>query len=133
MMDNGCRFLRKVIEEVKSMSSDDYNSFFERAQNYNEPQISYDKISDVLYISFGNPQPGLSDETDDGNLVRIDPYTGEIVGITILDFKEHYRLLLKTFPPAPRITKNSYICFYIYHTPERITDNGEVITCKYNR
>lgn len=54
-------------------------------------QINYDDFSDVLYISFGNPCPGLADGIGDGNFVRIDPYTDEIVGITILNFKEHYK------------------------------------------
>ena len=58
----------------------------------NEHQISYDSFSDVLYISFGDPSPGLADEGSDGNFIRIDPYTDEIVGITILGFKKRYKL-----------------------------------------
>ena len=44
-MDNGRRFLRKVIEEVKGMSSEDYNSFLERAQNYNDFYYMADEIT----------------------------------------------------------------------------------------
>ena len=50
--------------------------------------IDYDDSADVLYISFGNPRPGIAVEVNDGDLVRVDPYTDEIVGITLLDFKE---------------------------------------------
>jgi uncharacterized protein YuzE len=52
--------------------------------------IKYDKESDILYISCGKPRPGIAFEVSAGDLVRIDPYTDEIVGITILDFRERY-------------------------------------------
>ena len=54
------------------------------------PIITYDKISDVLYISFGQPRPGIAKEITDGDFVRIDPYTDQVVGITIMYFKERY-------------------------------------------
>lgn len=53
-------------------------------------KISYDSKSDVLYISCGKPRPGIAVEVKTGDLVRIDPYTDEIVGITIIDFREKY-------------------------------------------
>jgi len=53
-------------------------------------QVRYDDSADVLYISFGDPRPGIAVEVNDGDLVRVDPYTDEIVGITLLDFKERY-------------------------------------------
>lgn len=52
--------------------------------------IDYDARADVLYISFGKSRPGIARETDDGNLIRFDPYSDEVVGITIMDFKEKY-------------------------------------------
>jgi uncharacterized protein YuzE len=52
--------------------------------------IDYDARADILYISFGKSRPGIARETDDGNLIRIDPYSDEVVGITIMDFKEKY-------------------------------------------
>jgi uncharacterized protein YuzE len=55
-----------------------------------EVQIDYDKRADVLYISYGNPRPGIALEVNDGTLVRIDPYTDDIVGITIINFRERY-------------------------------------------
>ena len=50
--------------------------------------IDYDTLADVLYISCDNPRPGIAIEVGQGNLVRVDPYTDEIAGITILDFRE---------------------------------------------
>ena len=52
--------------------------------------ISYDAESDVLYITLGSAQPAIAVETQDGNLMRIDPETDELVGITVLDFKEKH-------------------------------------------
>ncbi len=54
------------------------------------PQIRYDDSADVLYISFGYPRPGIATEVNDGTLIRVDPFTDEIVGMTFLDFKERY-------------------------------------------
>ena len=53
-------------------------------------QVRYDDLADVLYISFGDPRPGIAVEVNGGDLVRVDPYTNEVVGITLLDFKERY-------------------------------------------
>ncbi len=53
-------------------------------------QINYDSSTDVLYISFGIPRPGIATEVNNGDFVRVDPYTDEILGITLLDFKERY-------------------------------------------
>ncbi len=44
---------------------------------------SYDEEGDVLYISFGDPQPALSIDMD-GVLVRYREDDGEIVGVTII-------------------------------------------------
>ena len=52
--------------------------------------IEYDEFADILYISFGKPRPGIAIEKTDGDFIRIDPYTDEVVGITIIDFKSRY-------------------------------------------
>ena len=53
-------------------------------------EIRYDRKSDVLYISFGKPRFGIAFEVKAGDLVRIDPFTDEVVGVTIMDFRERY-------------------------------------------
>lgn len=53
-------------------------------------RLSYDKDADVLYMSFGAPQEAISEETEDGMLIRKHPDTGEIVGVTILGFEERF-------------------------------------------
>lgn len=52
--------------------------------------ISYDEAADVLYISLGSAKPAVAVETSDGDLMRVDPETDELVGITVLDFKEKH-------------------------------------------
>jgi uncharacterized protein YuzE len=53
-------------------------------------KISYDDGVDVLYISFGEPRTGIAVEINDGDFVRVDPYTDKVIGITILNFKERF-------------------------------------------
>ena len=49
-----------------------------------QTKLSYDRESDVLYISFREPQPADdSDLTDEGVVVRL--RQGRIVGLTILN------------------------------------------------
>jgi uncharacterized protein YuzE len=50
----------------------------------NVMQLFYDADSDVLYLSIGDPRPAVSEEIDDDVLLRLDPETGEIVGLTVL-------------------------------------------------
>jgi uncharacterized protein YuzE len=45
----------------------------------------YDAESDVLYISYGNPQNAEGVDIGDGTIIRIEPESKEIIGITILN------------------------------------------------
>ena len=56
-------------------------------------QLSYDRDADVLYVSIGSPRPAYTDEDEQGLLIRKDPKSGETVGVTILDYEEHFRRL----------------------------------------
>ncbi len=46
----------------------------------------YDKEADVLYISAGEPRPAEGIDIGEGVIVRIDPKTKEVVGLTIINF-----------------------------------------------
>ncbi len=46
----------------------------------------YDKEADVLYISVGEPRPAEGIDIGKGVIVRIDPKTKEVVGLTIINF-----------------------------------------------
>ena len=58
-----------------------------KVPNRAESVISYDAEADVLYVSFGKPRRAEGMDIGDGTILRIDPDTEEIIGITILDFK----------------------------------------------
>jgi len=49
-------------------------------------QIAYDHEADVLYLSIGEPRRALSREMGDDVLLRIDPETGAIIGLTVINF-----------------------------------------------
>ena len=53
-------------------------------------RVNYDDSVDVLYVSFGELRPGLAKEINSGDFVRVDPYTDEVVGVTILDFHDRF-------------------------------------------
>jgi uncharacterized protein YuzE len=45
---------------------------------------SYDAETDIAYLSIDRPRPAICWESPEGHLVRLDPETDELVGITIL-------------------------------------------------
>jgi uncharacterized protein YuzE len=55
--------------------------------------VSYDDTSDVLYLAIGEPRAAVTQEDDEGVLIRKDPATAEIVGVTILAYGRHFRHL----------------------------------------
>jgi hypothetical protein len=55
--------------------------------------IDYDEASDVLYLSLGEPRPALTHEDREGLLIRNDPQTGELIGVTVLSYDHHFRHL----------------------------------------
>lgn len=46
---------------------------------------NYDAEADVLYISFGNPQNAEGVDIGEGTIIRIQPDSNEIIGVTILN------------------------------------------------
>ena len=53
--------------------------------------FGYDKEVDVLYISLGTPRKGMQYlELNNNQILRVDPKTKEIVGITIMDFSKQF-------------------------------------------
>jgi len=53
-----------------------------------EVDASYDRGSDVLYLSIGDPRPAITRGEKNGLLIRTDPTTHEIVGLTVLDYEK---------------------------------------------
>ena len=55
-------------------------------------RVLYDPENDILYISLGEPRSALSLPDDEGLLlVRVDPQTREVIGLTILDYEQQFR------------------------------------------
>ena len=52
--------------------------------------MSYDRDADTVFISFGNPKKAVSEEVDPYVVVRRDPETREMVGITITNFSKYF-------------------------------------------
>jgi len=52
--------------------------------------MSYDREADVVYISFGKPRKAVSEEIDRYVVVRRDPETKEILGITVTNFSRYF-------------------------------------------
>jgi uncharacterized protein YuzE len=53
-------------------------------------EMFYDKQMDVLYLSVGDPRPAITEELEDNILLRLDIETGEVVGLTILNFSTRF-------------------------------------------
>lgn len=51
-------------------------------------RYDYDTEEDILYLSIGEPKPSVTEEIEEGILIRKDIATGEITGVTILDYKD---------------------------------------------
>lgn len=45
--------------------------------------VEYDRDSDVLYLSIGEPRPGVGEETPEGHIWRFDE-DGQFCGLTLI-------------------------------------------------
>jgi uncharacterized protein YuzE len=53
-------------------------------------QVFYDRESDVLYLSVGEPRRAISREVGDDVVIRIDPKTDDIIGLTIMNLASRF-------------------------------------------
>ena len=53
-------------------------------------QFHYDREADVLYLSVGKPQRAKTVEMGEDFVLRLHPKTGEVIGVTIIDFSRHF-------------------------------------------
>jgi len=63
------------------------------AEKLGKMWVDYDQTSDVLYLSLGEPRPALTREDKEGLLIRTDPQSGELVGVTVVAYDRHFRHL----------------------------------------
>ena len=55
----------------------------------------YDAEADVLYLSFGEPKNAEGVDIGEGIIVRIDPQTKEVVGLTIIGLNQRMLGILR--------------------------------------
>ena len=55
----------------------------------------FDEEGDVLDITIGKPRKAVAKELKNDVAIRVDPQSGEIVGIVILNFMKRFRLKKK--------------------------------------
>lgn len=53
-------------------------------------QLFYDRDADVLYLSIGEPRRAISREVGDDVLLRVDPDTDAVVGLTIMNLSARF-------------------------------------------
>ena len=58
----------------------------------------YDEEADVLYLSVGEPQPGVGIDIGEGTVLRYDEARQEVVGVTLIGLKAR---LLKELNERP--------------------------------
>ena len=63
----------------------------------------YDREADVMYFYFDHPQKAKTIELDADFLLRLDPTTGETVGITVISFSRHFPFLQGHVPDEGEI------------------------------
>jgi len=55
-----------------------------------EFKLKYDATADVLYCSLGEPREAISEENEEGVIIRKDPETHQMVGMTVIDFAKRF-------------------------------------------
>lgn len=58
----------------------------------------YDREADVMYFYFDRPRKAKTIELANDFLLRLDPTTEEVVGITVISFSRHFSFLRGRVP-----------------------------------
>ena len=77
------------------------------SEKKNKTKWDYDAEADVLYISFGNPKDAEGVDIGEGTIIRIQPDTNEIIGVTIINPLHRTLSSLTGKYPLIRKKKNS--------------------------
>ena len=57
-------------------------------------EFHYDREADVLYLSLGKPQNAKTTGIGEDFVLRLHPKSGQVVGITIINFSKHFPCFL---------------------------------------
>lgn len=69
-------------------------------------QFHFDREADVLYLSVGKPQKAKTVEAGEDFVLRLHPKSGQVIGITIINFSKHFPQLKPGRSDLP--TKGSF-------------------------
>jgi len=63
--------------------------------------FSYDEAADVMYFYVGRPRRAKTIEVGNDFVLRLEPRTGRVIGLTVVDFSKHFALrgLRAKMPP----------------------------------
>src|SRR5215475_14436012 len=67
-------------------------------------RITYDPEGDILYITFGHPTEATGYQLSDQILLRVNPQTQEVAGLTIRNFTVHTHIAQEI--PLPEIDED---------------------------
>ena len=70
-------------------------------------RITYDPEGDILYVTFGQPTSATGYQLSDQLLLRVDPQTQQVAGLTIFNFSVHARTAGAI--PLPGIEEDSQV------------------------
>jgi len=71
-------------------------------------KFHYDREADVMYFSLGMPKKAKTLEITDDFILRLNPETQEVVGLTIVDFSKYFSLF-KKLPEEGYITPDEVL------------------------
>ena len=66
-----------------------------------EVHFHYDREADVLYLSIGKPQKAKTLEIGEDFVLRLKPKSGQVIGMTIINFAKHFPQLRTGRSPLP--------------------------------
>jgi uncharacterized protein YuzE len=66
-------------------------------------RYSYDREADVMYFYFDRPRRAKTIELNDDFLLRLDPATEAVVGMTVTSFSRHFPFLRGQVPDEGEI------------------------------
>lgn len=66
--------------------------------------LKYDPDTDILHVAFGPARKAISVEKEPEVFIRISPKTQEIVGLTVLGFKENFLSRKQNISINPPVT-----------------------------
>lgn len=69
----------------------------------------YDREADVMYFYFNRPRKAKTIELNGDFLLRLDPTTEEVVGITVISFSRHFPFLRGQVPDEGEVETHEVV------------------------